>query len=137
MVHLTGTSRAKKSKFHQRENQHTLSLLTGRIIKSVRTGGCTTPEIIYITLTDVVTGDDSASLVVVDAKTNDDLTRSIPNHLEEDVLAANRCLPEAVLAEHHPLYGKRHASFMGAYLRKKTSRASWTCKSKWLQQLRA
>ena len=74
----------------------------------------------YITLTDVrqlVMG--SAQFVVVDAKTNDDLTRSILLQiiLEEESGGAPM-FTEAVLANIIRFYGNAMQSFMGAYLEK-------------------
>ena len=74
----------------------------------------------YITLSDVrqlVMG--SEHFVVVDAKTNDDLTRSILLQiiLEEESGGAPM-FTEAVLANIIRFYGNAMQSFMGAYLEK-------------------
>ena len=74
----------------------------------------------YITLSDVrqlVMG--SSNFVVVDAKTNDDLTRSILLQiiLEEESGGAPM-FTEAVLANIIRFYGNAMQSFMGAYLEK-------------------
>ena len=74
----------------------------------------------YITLTDVrQLVMDSAQFVVVDAKTNDDLTRSILLQiiLEEESGGAPM-FTEAVLANIIRFYGNAMQSFMGAYLEK-------------------
>ena len=74
----------------------------------------------YITLTDVrQLVMDSAHFVVVDAKTNDDLTRSILLQiiLEEESGGAPM-FTEAVLANIIRFYGNAMQSFMGAYLEK-------------------
>jgi polyhydroxyalkanoate synthesis repressor PhaR len=74
----------------------------------------------YITLTDVrQLVMDSALFVVVDAKTNDDLTRSILLQiiLEEESGGAPM-FTEAVLANIIRFYGNAMQSFMGAYLEK-------------------
>ena len=74
----------------------------------------------YITLTDVrQLVMDSAHFVVVDAKTNDDLTRSILLQiiLEEESGGAPM-FTEAVLANIIRFYGHAMQSFMGAYLEK-------------------
>ena len=74
----------------------------------------------YITLTDVrQLVMDSATFVVVDAKTNDDLTRSILLQiiLEEESGGAPM-FTEAVLANIIRFYGNAMQSFMGAYLEK-------------------
>ncbi len=74
----------------------------------------------YITLTDVrQLVMDSANFVVVDAKTNDDLTRSILLQiiLEEESGGAPM-FTEAVLANIIRFYGNAMQSFMGAYLEK-------------------
>ena len=74
----------------------------------------------YITLTDVrQLVMDSAHFVVVDAKTHDDLTRSILLQiiLEEESGGAPM-FTEAVLANIIRFYGNAMQSFMGAYLEK-------------------
>jgi len=74
----------------------------------------------YITLTDVrQLVMDNAHFVVVDAKTNDDLTRSILLQiiLEEESGGAPM-FTEAVLANIIRFYGNAMQSFMGAYLEK-------------------
>jgi polyhydroxyalkanoate synthesis repressor PhaR len=74
----------------------------------------------YITLTDVrQLVMDSTHFVVVDAKTNDDLTRSILLQiiLEEESGGAPM-FTEAVLANIIRFYGNAMQSFMGAYLEK-------------------
>ena len=74
----------------------------------------------YITLTDVrQLVMDSAHFVVVDAKTNDDLTRSILLQiiLEEESGVAPM-FTEAVLANIIRFYGNAMQSFLGAYLEK-------------------
>lgn len=74
----------------------------------------------YITLTDVrQLVMDSAAFVVVDAKTHDDLTRSILLQiiLEEESGGAPM-FTEAVLANIIRFYGNAMQSFMGAYLEK-------------------
>ena len=74
----------------------------------------------YITLTDVrQLVMDSATFVVLDAKTNDDLTRSILLQiiLEEESGGAPM-FTEAVLANISRFYGNAMQSFMGAYLEK-------------------
>ena len=74
----------------------------------------------YITLTDVrQLVMDSAHFVVVDAKTNDNLTRSILLQiiLEEESGGAPM-FTEAVLANIIRFYGNAMQSFMGAYLEK-------------------
>ncbi len=74
----------------------------------------------YITLTDVrQLVMDSAHFVVVDAKTSDDLTRSILLQiiLEEESGGAPM-FTEAVLANIIRFYGNAMQSFMGAYLEK-------------------
>ena len=74
----------------------------------------------YITLADVrQLVMDSAHFVVVDAKTNDDLTRSILLQiiLEEESGGAPM-FTEAVLANIIRFYGNAMQSFMGAYLEK-------------------
>jgi polyhydroxyalkanoate synthesis repressor PhaR len=74
----------------------------------------------YITLSDVrQLVMDSAHFVVVDAKTNDDLTRSILLQiiLEEESGGAPM-FTEAVLANIIRFYGNAMQSFMGAYLEK-------------------
>ena len=74
----------------------------------------------YITLTDVRRlVMDSADFVVVDAKTSDDLTRSILLQiiLEEESGGAPM-FTEAVLANIIRFYGNAMQSFMGAYLEK-------------------
>ncbi len=74
----------------------------------------------YITLTDVrQLVMNSAHFVVVDAKTNDDLTRSILLQiiLEEESGGAPM-FTEAVLANIIRFYGNAMQSFMGAYLEK-------------------
>ena len=74
----------------------------------------------YITLADVrQLVMDSAHFVVVDAKTNDDLTRSILLQiiLEEESGGAPM-FTEAVLANIIRFYGHAMQSFMGAYLEK-------------------
>ncbi len=74
----------------------------------------------YITLTDVrQLVMDSTQFVVVDAKTNDDLTRSILLQiiLEEESGGAPM-FTEAVLANIIRFYGNAMQSFMGAYLEK-------------------
>ncbi len=74
----------------------------------------------YITLTDVrQLVMDNANFVVVDAKTNDDLTRSILLQiiLEEESGGAPM-FTEAVLANIIRFYGNAMQSFMGAYLEK-------------------
>jgi polyhydroxyalkanoate synthesis repressor PhaR len=74
----------------------------------------------YITLTDVrQLVMDSAHFVVMDAKTNDDLTRSILLQiiLEEESGGAPM-FTEAVLANIIRFYGNAMQSFMGAYLEK-------------------
>ena len=74
----------------------------------------------YITLTDVrQLVMDSATFVVVDAKTNDDLTRSILLQiiLEEESGGAPM-FTEAVLANIIRFYGNAMQGFMGAYLEK-------------------
>ena len=74
----------------------------------------------YITLTDVrQLVMDSAQFVVVDAKTGDDLTRSILLQiiLEEESGGAPM-FTEAVLANIIRFYGNAMQSFMGAYLEK-------------------
>ena len=74
----------------------------------------------YITLTDVrQLVMDSAHFAVIDAKTNDDLTRSILLQiiLEEESGGAPM-FTEAVLANIIRFYGHAMQSFMGAYLEK-------------------
>ena len=74
----------------------------------------------YITLSDVrQLVIDSTQFVVVDAKTNDDLTRSILLQviLEEESGGAPM-FTEAVLANIIRFYGNAMQSFMGAYLEK-------------------
>ena len=74
----------------------------------------------YITLTDVrQLVMDNSPFVVVDAKTNDDLTRSILLQiiLEEESGGAPM-FTEAVLANIIRFYGNAMQSFMGAYLEK-------------------
>ena len=74
----------------------------------------------YITLTDVrQLVMDSANFVVRDAKTNDDLTRSIMLQiiLEEESGGAPM-FTEAVLANIIRFYGNAMQGFMGAYLEK-------------------
>ena len=74
----------------------------------------------YITLTDVrQLVMDNAHFVVIDAKTNDDLTRSILLQiiLEEESGGAPM-FTEAVLANIIRFYGNAMQSFMGAYLEK-------------------
>lgn len=74
----------------------------------------------YITLSDVrQLVMDSAHFVVVDAKTNDDLTRTILLQiiLEEESGGAPM-FTEAVLANIIRFYGNAMQSFMGAYLEK-------------------
>ena len=102
-------------------NQHAEPVATGRIIKKYPNRRLYDTETsTYITLTDVrQLVMDSAHFVVVDAKTNDDLTRSILLQiiLEEESGGAPM-FTEAVLANIIRFYGNAMQSFMGAYLEK-------------------
>ena len=94
---------------------------TGRVIKKYPNRRLYDTETsTYITLTDVRhLVMDNAHFVVVDAKTNDDLTRSILLQiiLEEESGGAPM-FTEAVLANIIRFYGNAMQSFMGAYLEK-------------------
>ena len=95
--------------------------VTGRVIKKYPNRRLYDTETsTYITLTDVrQLVMDNAHFVVVDAKTNDDLTRSILLQiiLEEESGGAPM-FTEAVLANIIRFYGNAMQSFMGAYLEK-------------------
>ena len=100
---------------------HAESPVQGRVIKKYPNRRLYDTETsTYITLTDVrQLVMDSAHFVVVDAKTNDDLTRSILLQiiLEEESGGAPM-FTEAVLANIIRFYGNAMQSFMGAYLEK-------------------
>ena len=99
----------------------TESVARGRVIKKYPNRRLYDTETsTYITLSDVrQLVMDSAHFVVVDAKTNDDLTRSILLQiiLEEESGGAPM-FTEAVLANIIRFYGNAMQSFMGAYLEK-------------------
>ena len=102
-------------------SSQTASEFLGRVIKKYPNRRLYDTETsTYITLTDVrQLVMDSALFVVVDAKTNDDLTRSILLQiiLEEESGGAPM-FTEAVLANVIRFYGNAMQSFMGAYLEK-------------------
>ena len=97
------------------------SISRGRVIKKYPNRRLYDTETsTYITLTDVrQLVMDSAHFVVVDAKTNDDLTRSILLQiiLEEESGGAPM-FTETVLANIIRFYGNAMQSFMGSYLEK-------------------
>ena len=121
---LTGhlrTFAVQKTKTSQKLNPQAEASSVGRVIKKYPNRRLYDTETsTYITLTDVrQLVMDSAKFVVVDAKTNDDLTRSILLQiiLEEESGGAPM-FTEAVLANIIRFYGNAMQSFMGAYLEK-------------------
>lgn len=121
---LTGhlrTCAVQKTKTSQKVNPQAEASSVGRVIKKYPNRRLYDTETsTYITLTDVrQLVMESANFVVVDAKTNDDLTRSILLQiiLEEESGGAPM-FTEAVLANIIRFYGNAMQSFMGAYLEK-------------------
>ena len=92
----------------------------------------------YITLSEVrQLVIDNQNVVVRDAKTGEDLTRSILLQIIlEEKRAGRRCSSEAVLANIIRFYGHAMQGFMGAYL-EKTCRRSLMCKRSWQSNPRA
>jgi polyhydroxyalkanoate synthesis repressor PhaR len=111
----------QKTKISQKSPPQAEASPVGRVIKKYPNRRLyDTQTSAYITLTDVrQLVMDSAHFVVVDAKTNDDLTRSILLQiiLEEESGGAPM-FTEAVLANIIRFYGNAMQSFMGAYLEK-------------------
>ena len=111
----------QKTKTSHKLNPQAEATSVGRVIKKYPNRRLYDTETsTYITLTDVrQLVMDSAHFVVVDAKTNDDLTRSILLQiiLEEESGGAPM-FTEAVLANIIRFYGHAMQSFMGAYLEK-------------------
>jgi polyhydroxyalkanoate synthesis repressor PhaR len=120
-VHLQECLVQKNKAASAKSNQQAEHAATGRVIKKYPNRRLYDTETsTYITLTDVrQLVMDSAHFVVVDAKTNDDLTRSILLQiiLEEESGGAPM-FTEAVLANIIRFYGNAMQSFMGAYLEK-------------------
>ena len=121
---LTGYLRicaVQKTKISPKLNPQAEASSVGRVIKKYPNRRLYDTETsTYITLTDVrQLVMESANFVVVDAKTNDDLTRSILLQiiLEEESGGAPM-FTEAVLANIIRFYGNAMQSFMGAYLEK-------------------
>ena len=115
------TLAVQKTKTSPKLNPQAEASSVGRVIKKYPNRRLYDTETsTYITLTDVrQLVMESANFVVVDAKTNDDLTRSILLQiiLEEESGGAPM-FTEAVLANIIRFYGNAMQSFMGAYLEK-------------------
>ena len=115
------TCAVQKTKTSPKLNPQAEASSVGRVIKKYPNRRLYDTETsTYITLTDVrQLVMESANFVVVDAKTNDDLTRSILLQiiLEEESGGAPM-FTEAVLANIIRFYGNAMQSFMGAYLEK-------------------
>ena len=120
-VHIQERLVQKTKAASAKTNHQVESAAAGRVIKKYPNRRLYDTETsTYITLTDVrQLVMDSAHFVVVDAKTNDDLTRSILLQiiLEEESGGAPM-FTEAVLANIIRFYGNAMQSFMGAYLEK-------------------
>ena len=121
VIHLRESSVSKTKASQNSPASQDKSPVPSRVIKKYPNRRLyDTESSTYITLTDVrQLVMDSATFVVLDAKTNDDLTRSILLQiiLEEESGGAPM-FTEAVLANIIRFYGNAMQSFMGAYLEK-------------------
>lgn len=120
-LHLQDRSVQKIEAASTKSNRQTEPSPAGRVIKKYPNRRLYDTETSsYITLADVrQLVMDKAHFVVMDAKTNDDLTRSILLQIIlEEESGGTPMFTEAVLANIIRFYGNAMQSFMGAYLEK-------------------